>query len=502
MGIKDRTAEQSNGLLFPPIREFGGVNTRDARTAIKDTEFAWLENVMPIGHGNLAVVPGKGAIEASIPAPATTITYARYYTRSGTAKDGDFVFIFTADGRLFEFSTATSVLTRFDGGTVFTAPTIDQWKSERIVIIDPARGFFDWDGTTLTLLSNAVLGTTIGVYAGRVFICNGRTVSATAVNSYSSFAGDTFSFILTEGKLRKKIYAVEASNNYLYLIGDSAVYVIGDITVTGGVAFYSVVNLTSEAGTIFRTGVSTLERVVFMVDTHGITALLGSQPQRLSAPLDGIYPNIDFSQAPSMAVAKLFGIQCVFVLFPAFNNNGTVRSLIVAFFDGKWFFISDTANLKYIWHAQEAGVDVLYGTNGTDIFHLNWDATVQVPIKIQTKLFDLNDPYTTKEMVRIGIEANITQINNITCTVDTLGSSSAPLNFSLSNVILWINNSSQTVTWQNNATQPVQWISGGSLLVKGDAEGGGKYVGFTLSGLAGGLTLIGLLGEYNRSERW
>jgi hypothetical protein len=498
MGIPNKTAQVSNAKLIPPLRQFGGINTRDARTAIKDNEFSFLENVMPIGDGNLKVVPGVGATEASIPGAATTIIYARYFTING----GDFSFIATADGRLFQLAHASNTLTLISGATVFTTPTIDQWKSERIVIIDPTRGYYDWNGTTLTLISAGVTGTTIAVYAGRVFIANGRTVQFTDANSYNSFAGAGGSFILTEGVLRQSVSALEPSNNFLYIIGDSAVYALGDLQVSGGVTFFSLVNLATDTGTSFRTCAATLDKALTLVDTHGVAALLGAQPKRLSAALDGIYPSIDFTAAPCSAVTQLFNIHGLFILFPAFNDSGTIRSIIATFFDGKWFFISHSVDLKFIWSATRSKTDVLYGTDGTNIFRLLNDATNPVAIKIKTKLFDWQNPYVTKQMVRVGVEAEASVVNSISVSVDTLNTSAVLTTFVFANSIQWRNNAGNIVGWQNNSTQPITWFSGGSFIAQGNAEGGGKYVGFTLSGLAAGLTIKGILGEYNEAERW
>ena len=48
------------------FRDVGGINTQAYRTSIKDTEFSWLENVMPIGHGNLKCLPAVTASLATI----------------------------------------------------------------------------------------------------------------------------------------------------------------------------------------------------------------------------------------------------------------------------------------------------------------------------------------------------------------------------------------------------------------------------------------------------
>jgi hypothetical protein len=55
------------------LRDFGGVNVTDTRTSIEDTEFAWLENAIPVGKGNMRLVPGSGTILATVAAGITSM---------------------------------------------------------------------------------------------------------------------------------------------------------------------------------------------------------------------------------------------------------------------------------------------------------------------------------------------------------------------------------------------------------------------------------------------
>ena len=50
------------------LRDFGGMNTQPDRKMIGEEEFSWLENVMPIGHGNMRAVPAPSAALATLPA--------------------------------------------------------------------------------------------------------------------------------------------------------------------------------------------------------------------------------------------------------------------------------------------------------------------------------------------------------------------------------------------------------------------------------------------------
>jgi len=49
------------------IKQFSGMNTREFRNAVPEGSFPWLENIQPIGPGNLHSIPGRGQSLARIP---------------------------------------------------------------------------------------------------------------------------------------------------------------------------------------------------------------------------------------------------------------------------------------------------------------------------------------------------------------------------------------------------------------------------------------------------
>ena len=49
------------------IKEFAGMNTREFRNAVPEGSFPWLENIQPIGPGNLHSIPGRGQAVTLIP---------------------------------------------------------------------------------------------------------------------------------------------------------------------------------------------------------------------------------------------------------------------------------------------------------------------------------------------------------------------------------------------------------------------------------------------------
>lgn len=56
------------------IKDFSGMNTQNERNALKEGSFHWLENIQPIGPGNLHSIPGRGPGLTHIPPPPPPTT--------------------------------------------------------------------------------------------------------------------------------------------------------------------------------------------------------------------------------------------------------------------------------------------------------------------------------------------------------------------------------------------------------------------------------------------
>lgn len=121
------------------------MNTQATRYAIGEDEFSWLENAMPIGSSNLKVVPGPSAILVTL--TGETINYWLCCNINST----DYMFCFCNSGAAYQINLNTYSSTKFATSGTFSSSgvAIDQWKNERIVIIDPVKGYFTWDGTSL-----------------------------------------------------------------------------------------------------------------------------------------------------------------------------------------------------------------------------------------------------------------------------------------------------------------------------------------------------------------
>src|SRR5262249_35398392 len=107
-----------------------------------------------------------------------------------------------ADGSIYQVVTSTGVATQMAPPGTITNPArqnvgITQSGSEFIIIVaKQTNGYFIWDGTTFFLpgqpfqsgtVPTGIGGTDIEIYSGRVWLCNGATVSFSAPGSIIDF---------------------------------------------------------------------------------------------------------------------------------------------------------------------------------------------------------------------------------------------------------------------------------------------------------------------------
>jgi hypothetical protein len=93
----------------------------------------------------------------------------------------------------------------------------------------------------------------------------------------------------------------------------------------------------------------------------------------------------------------------------------------------------------------------------------------------------MKDPIRTKQALKFGIEATLTQGATLTVTVDSEYGSSPAYTLTNSDVI-WFNNSGVTIPWVNNSAITISWLlTSGYALYKSDAQQYGKYLGLTLT---------------------
>ena len=146
-------AEQKKS--YAVIKNFKGLNTKANRTAIDEEEFSWLENVQPVGFGNLKIVQAQSAVNTS---GNVAVVFANTTTalESANINVSDYILSFEDNGRAEYFNLTSStkgnvaVTGTFSSANVSTA----QYKNERVIIGDPTKGLSNWDGTNLVSMGS------------------------------------------------------------------------------------------------------------------------------------------------------------------------------------------------------------------------------------------------------------------------------------------------------------------------------------------------------------
>jgi hypothetical protein len=139
--------EQKKSYLV--TKQCKGINTKSNRTAIDETEFSWLENIMPLGYGNLKALNAPDSQSVSF---GNTVTQLF----SVNINNKDYALAFQADGRCEYVDLATNTKGNVAVTSTFSnsGMRVSQWKSERALILDPAKGYYTWNGTNLVFVGS------------------------------------------------------------------------------------------------------------------------------------------------------------------------------------------------------------------------------------------------------------------------------------------------------------------------------------------------------------
>jgi hypothetical protein len=503
--VTERGERETPAIVF---REFMGMSVQSPRQSIKDTQFFWLENVQPIGHGNLPTVPAQSAALATLTGESVTGAF------TANVNGSDYHYAFCSSGAAYQvlaISPYTKVQIALAGTFSATGVAAAQWKNAGIVIIDPAKGYFDWNitaPTALTLIDGATLGTSIATYAGRVWIGSGRTVKFTDVASYNSFAGAGGSFTISDSTLHNAVTQLYTSNNFLYIIGDDSIDILTNVTVAAGVTSFTRNNVTASVGTNQPFSVFPYYRALVFANSSGFYGLFGASPEKISDDLDKIVQAIDFTLPVCGAQAFINNILSAAFLFTfndTFTPAATRRPVLALMHDKKWWLASQGTGLKYLVYLPLSGVQTLFAWDTNKLYQLFSDATGAIASRIQTKLWDGGEPILDKQVLRgaLGLTYGGQGGQTVTATTDN-EYGSQPLTVVGSSTVTWLNSSSAAVQWQNSSAENVNFTTTGFVFSSGAATTGGhaKYMGLTVTSNNNNLNFNEFALEYKTGARW
>ena len=292
-----------------------------------------------------------------------------------------------------------------------------------------------------------------------------------------------------------------SANNFLYVFGEDSINVFSDVRVnTSGVTLFTNTNVSASIGTKRKDAIFPYFRSILFMNDYGVYALVGSTTSKISDALDGVFPTIDFTSPVTGGQVLVNNILCAAFNFKQ-NYYGSARYVQAVFFEKKWFFTSQGNTLQYVTSVPIGGVINLYGTDSNVLYKLYGNTTANTNSVVQTSLNPMGDPIRDKQALKVAIEAILASSALLNVTIDRENNSS-PV-YTLSNVILWLNNAGSTVTWVNNSSATIGWYGGtGYMLYKTDAQQLGKYLGMTVTSTNPGITISGFEYEHELRARF
>lgn len=507
------------------FREWDAVNTRSNRSSIPERSFYNLENMLPIGDANIVSVPNISTVLVDY--ALDTVYWSQYVNRGGT----DYLISFTTNGKVFAYNLAggsvqiNSALTLLSG----SGSRLAQWKNQIILFVD-ATGYYYWDGATFAKLTGANIpsfGDDIAVYAGRVWILQGRLIRFSGADGfgtgvppipdatdYWAVANGAGVVNLTDPNIRSTVVRLWAQNGYLYLIGNSSINAISDVYIPSGAApptpVFTNLNIQSIIGTDQAPSLHPFDRLLMFANRYGVYSLYGVSAQKMSEDIDGTWRYVDFTQMVSAGAVQVRNILCSAFLVkrlndPIFGSN-TVLALWFPKGDGtnRWWF-GNFGALTFVVSAMKTNAPALYGFIGNKLYQLFADSTTAPNGQLMGPLWSMDDPLADKQAIREGFEVTVETAgpSPFTMTLDTVNNQSAVVSLNNPSLTGWINNSGNLVLWQNNLLAIVGWFSGAYLLYSGDeASGYQKYVGLTVNTGGAVCQFSSMYMDYKLRARW
>jgi len=344
------------------------------------------------------------------------------------------------------------------------------------------------NGATATAAATTQPNNGLETFQGRVWISQGRTVFYTAAGQYNDFSSiSAGNLTLTDDTLHSNINALLSANNFLYIFGDDSINVFSDVRVgTNGVTTFTNTNVSASVGSRRSGAIFPYFRSVLFLNDYGVYALVGATTTKISDALDGVFPLIDFSQPITGGQVLVNNILCAAFNFYYNDPVQGTRPIQAVFFDKKWF-ITSQGTYKYVTSVPYLGIIYLYGTNGTNLVRSYANTTANVSTTLLTALWPMQDTIRTKQALKFGIEATLTQGGILNVTVDS--ETNASPTYTLTNVSLgWTNYLGATIPWKNNSNVTIGWLtSSGYALYKSDAQQYGKYLGLTVTSNSPGM---------------
>lgn len=464
-------------------------------------------------------VINNGSGYTSPPTIGITATTGSGFTATAILKSGQVTSVTVATGGS-GYNAAPIVTITGDGVGATATATIAAGAVSAITITNPGIGYSYAKVTltggnkaasaTITLMPFGIKGNSIETYQSHVWISDTTKVSFSGPESTSDFstAGGGGSFPATDSFLRRQITRLIQSNGFLYIMSDSSINVISNVSTsaTTGATTFNNSNVDAQTGTAWRDSIVAFGRALVFANPTGVYALYGGAAEKVSAQLDGLFANASFNTdsagiTPTASVFNLYGIRCYGILFTTVNPYTTVTQNLHCIWDGqKWTVGTQIKDLTRVVTQEIDSELTSWGTDGSELFPMYQQDSTSLQKIFQTKLRSDSKYFIYKQVNRFYIMAYapLQQASGITVTIDTESSTALnPTTISLVGELIFYGPSpAQTITFIGAGSVPIVWTTGALGIVGSDVSAVGRLIGFTGETYAGDVTIISMTALY------
>lgn len=503
--------------------QFETMNSLAARPSIEDGHCSWMDGFMPVAKSTARTMPGVGAPIFGSPSGVQVV-----FVAFASVYDVSYCLAFLATGDIWAVNMNTKAASLIASGVIASASQLNigvsQWGNQYIIIVASAQpsgnGYFAWDGVTFylpgealpgyTSLPTGIQGSAVESYQGRMWVANGASIYFTAPQDPGDFAtmdgGGAFTSF--DAFLRVLYVRLIQSSGFLYLIGDSSINYISQVTTAGdpSTTTFTNQNADPETGTPYPNTVQVLSRDIVFANAFGAQQCSGGAVTKLSEIIDGTWDslNLNFNGAVlSSCKAIVYGRRIYCVLIPVINPiNGQEQYKLACWDRKRWWMASQEIAMTFVTFQEIDSIITAYGTNGIAIYPLFQTPSVTLPKTIQSKLFPGEGAYLLqKAATRLwgAVIYNNAASPLLQVTIDSeTQSASQDLNLS-PNAITWINSitGDLDVEWTNVAIPgTVTWggTAVGIVVFPPQAIAqNGTMLGLTLTTYCADLTLLGMV---------
>lgn len=353
---------------------------------------------------------------------------------------------------------------------------------------------------TAQIMPFGISGTGIETFLSRVWVINGTKLYNTDPSSITTFNTTTTS---TDSFLKVSYVALKQSNSFLYLIGDSSVNYVSNVSTSGSpvITTFTNQNVDPQVGTPWRDTVIPFGRDILLANTNGIYVMFGGAAEKVSKALNGIFasatlPLSGVANIPCAAIHTIYGIKVFLFLATVIDPfTGTPAPKLLMWDGEKWFIGSQEVPLTFI-STQEVSSDLQpYGTDGTTLFPIITTPSATLLKKAIGKLWSGDSYLIVKQLLRAYLEGfdNVGAGYTVSINIDTENGSVASGVSASGGLINWVNATGGLVQFQNSLSQNVFFTVSGDSIQGTDIDSVyGKELGFTFTSLSTDFTITNM----------